>query len=227
MKKVRVTTAILAMAFISLSAMSCRDNKKGENDSMHSDLPAGKAGMREEGHHNNSMMDNNDSIMNHDSSMMDRSKMDSSNNMMDSNMQNPDAKQVLADYMVLKDALVATDESAAAKAGKKLESTLKGFNVSSYTSDQQKELKDIIEDATEHAEHIGKSKIDHQREHFKTLSKDITDMVAITGTANTLYEQFCPMYDGGSAWLSMTKDVKNPYYGSKMLNCGRVQKEIN
>ncbi|EKF53808.1 hypothetical protein I215_15663, partial [Galbibacter marinus] len=48
-----------------------------------------------------------------------------------------------------------------------------------------------------------------------------------TGTENTLYQQFCPMYDGGSAWLSLSKDIKNPYYGSQMLNCGKVQKEIN
>jgi hypothetical protein len=96
----------------------------------------------------------------------------------------------------------------------------------SYTKEQQKELADIIEDATEHAEHISESEIDHQREHFKTLSKDITDMVAITGTKSTLYEQFCPMYDKGSAWLSTSKEVKNPYYGSRMLKCGKVQKTI-
>lgn len=221
MKKVRVTTAIMAMAFVSLTAMSCRDNKKGDgNDSMHSE-------MQEEGHHDNSMMDHNDSIMDHDSSMMDHNNMDTSNNMMDSASQTSDAKQVLADYMSLKDALVADNKDNAAAAGKKLESTLNGFNVSSYTAAQQKELKDIIADAKEHAEHIGKSEMDHQREHFKTLSQDITDMVAITGTKTTLYQQFCPMYDGGSAWLSMSKDVKNPYYGSKMLNCGKVQKEIN
>jgi hypothetical protein len=35
------------------------------------------------------------------------------------------------------------------------------------------------------------------------------------------------MYDGGSAWLSMEEDIKNPYYGSQMLNCGKVQREIN
>lgn len=210
-KKVRLTTAIMAMAFISLTAMSCNEGKKGEsNEAMPSEMSS------EEAHHH----DGADSAMNHDS-------MDTSKDMMDSDMQNSDAKQVLTDYMVLKDALVATDEAAAAKAGNKLESTLKGFNVSRYTAEQQKELKDIIDDAMEHAEHIGKSEIDHQREHFKTLSKDITDMVAITGTENTLYQQFCPMYDNGSAWLSMNKEVKNPYYGSKMMNCGKVQKEIN
>ena len=95
-----------------------------------------------------------------------------------------------------------------------------------HTKEQQEELADIIEDATEHAEHIAESAIDHQREHFKTLSKDITDMVAITGTKNTLYQQFCPMYDKGSAWLSTNNEIRNPYYGSRMLKCGKVQKTI-
>lgn len=207
MKKARVTTAILAMAFVSLTAMSCKDSKKEDSqDAMHSE-------MNEEGHHDDSSMDND--------------KMSASNDMMDSNAQTSDAKQILADYMMLKDALVATNKEDAAKAGKKLESTLNGFDVSSYTSEEQTELKDIIADAKEHAEHIGKSEMDHQREHFKTLSKDIMDMVAITGTETTLYQQFCPMYDGGSAWLSMEKEIRNPYYGSKMMACGKVQREIN
>src|SRR5699024_12597967 len=101
---------------------------------------------------------------------------------------------ILADYMTLKDALVATDESASAKAGKQLENTLKSFDVSSYTPEQQKELKDIIEVATEHAEHISRSDVAHQREHFQMLTKDNTDMIEIIGTDNTLYQQYCPMY---------------------------------
>ncbi len=136
------------------------------------------------------------------------------------------AKQVMADYMTLKNALVATDQAVAAKAGNKMVGSLKSFDMSGYTAEQQTELKDIIVDATEHAEHIGKSEMDHQREHFKTLSKDVMDMVAITGNDATLYQQFCPMYDKGSAWLSMEKDIKNPYYGSKMMTCGKVEKEI-
>ncbi|MCK7591296.1 DUF3347 domain-containing protein [Subsaxibacter sp. CAU 1640] len=207
MKKVKVTTAILAMAFVSLTAMSCKDGKKeNSEDAMHSEM-------------NHDEM-NHDEGMNHD-------EMTVSNDSMDSNAQTTDAKQVLADYMTLKEALVATNKDDAAKAGKKLENTLNGFDVNSYTAEQQTELKDIIADAKEHAEHIGKSEMDHQREHFKTLSKDMMDMVAITGTENTLYQQFCPMYDGGSAWLSMEKEIKNPYYGSKMMACGKVQKEIN
>ncbi|WP_010136800.1 DUF3347 domain-containing protein [Ochrovirga pacifica] len=141
-------------------------------------------------------------------------------------MQDVKTEAILSDYLSLKDALVADDSKKSAQNGSKLAASLKAFDTSSYTAEQQKELADIIEDATEHAEHITKSAIGHQREHFKTLSKDIIDMVAISGTTSKLYEQFCPMYGDGSTWLSLSKDVKNPYYGSKMLKCGSVIKTI-
>lgn len=144
------------------------------------------------------------------------------------NAQSNDIKSeaILSDYFTLKDALVGDDAKKAAQSGTKLVASLKAFDMSKYSKEQKKDLADIIEDATEHAEHISKSPIDHQREHFKTLSKDMTDLVAITGTKSTLYEQFCPMYDKGSAWLSTSKEVRNPYYGSGMLKCGKVQKTI-
>lgn len=207
MKKVRVTATILAMAFLSLSAMSCKDDKKDNSDeTMHTEINHGE--------------------MNHEDGM-DHDDMNASNDIKDSNAQTSDAKQVMTDYMTLKNALVATNKEDAAKAGKKLEGTLNGFNASIYTAEQQKELKDIITDAKEHAEHIGKSEMENQRKHFKMLSKDLMVMVTITGTETTLYQQFCPMYDGGGTWLSMEKEIKNPYFGSKMMACGKVQKEIN
>ena len=155
---------------------------------------------------------------------MDHSKMDHGKMM--HSKSDAKAEAILNNYFNLKDALVADDTQKAAQEGTKLTVSLRAFDTSNYTAEEQKELADIIEDATEHAEHIGKSEMDHQREHFKTLSKDVSDLVAITGTKNTLYEQFCPMYDDGSAWLSMNEEVKNPYYGSKMLSCGKTVKTI-
>ena len=153
--------------------------------------------------------------------------MDSSKNMAMNNSQNAMAEAILKDYFNLKDALVGDENDKAKMLGGTLAKSLGNLDKSTYSESQQKELTDIIEDATEHAEHISESDIKHQREHFKILSKDITDMVAITGTATKLYEQFCPMYDGGTAWLSTKKEVRNPYYGSSMLKCGKVQREIN
>jgi hypothetical protein len=137
------------------------------------------------------------------------------------------AKQVVADYMSLKNALVATNNDDAKKAGLAMGVSLNSFDMSKYTAPQQKDLKDIIADAKENAEHISESKMDHQREHFKVLTKDITDMIAITGADGKVYQMFCPMYDGGSNWLSESKEVKNPYYGSKMMTCGSMKKELN
>ena len=156
-------------------------------------------------------------------------KMDDKEDMAMDNSQDAKAEAILKDYFNLKDALVNDDNSKAKELGNTLAQSLKSFDASSYSDSGQNELNDIIEDATEHAEHIGESDIAHQREHFKTLSKDMTDMVAITGTSMTIYEQYCPMYDNnkGGAWLSMNEEIRNPYFGAQMLKCGKVQREIN
>lgn len=159
-------------------------------------------------------------------SNMDHSKMKMNNGKMMSMKSDAKAEAILGDYFNLKDALVGDDSKKAAIAGSKLAISLKAFSASKYSAADKKELADIVDDATEHAEHISKSPIDHQREHFKTLSKDISDLVAITGTKIKLYEQFCPMYQKGSTWLSKSNEVRNPFYGSKMLTCGKVQRTI-
>ncbi len=160
------------------------------------------------------------------SNEMHQENVNADGEIVDGNEQNSKATAILNEYLSIKDALVEDSTEGAADAGSKLVSALEGFDVSSYSDSEQTELKDIILDAKEHAEHISESPMEHQREHFKTLSKDVTDMVAITGTEQKLYEQFCPMYDKGSAWLSASNEVKNPYYGSKMLTCGKVEKVI-
>ncbi|BAO55206.1 DUF3347 domain-containing protein [Nonlabens marinus] len=205
MKMMKQNVMIAGLALVLFSATACKDGNKNE--------PA--APMSNE-MHQKSMDD-----------MMDDKPMNEDDEIAMNNGQDAKAEAILTDYFKLKDALVNDDNAKAKELGASLATTLGKLDISEYTDTQQSDLKDIVEDAVEHAEHISESDITHQREHFKVLSKDVTDMVAITGTENTLYQQFCPMYDGGSAWLSTSKDVKNPYYGSKMLTCGKVQKEIN
>ncbi len=93
-----------------------------------------------------------------------------------------------------------------------------------------KVYEDVEDDAKEHAAHISANadKIDHQREHFETLSKDVYDLVKAFPAGQTLYQAHCPMYnDGkGAIWLSETKAIKNPYYGKKMITCGSVKETI-
>lgn len=210
MKKSKLSIGIMAIVLVIFTMTSCKDNKQDQKSVQenHSEMNA------EEDH---SKMNHDNTDGHHDNEKKEMAMRGEGN-----------SQTILNDYFNLKDALVADDNAKAKKLGVTLATSIGNLDVSSNFSDTQKtDLKDIIEDAVEHAEHISESDIKHQREHFKILSKDVTDMVAITGTENTLYQQFCPMYDGGSAWLSMSKDIKNPYYGSKMLKCGKVQREIN
>ncbi len=142
---------------------------------------------------------------------------------------NSATEAVIDNYLKVKNALVADNQEEAAKAGGMLVTDFEEFDKTSYSSKEQEELTDIIEDAKEHAEHISESPMEHQREHFDILSKDIIDMIAITGTDKKLYQDFCPMYNNnkGAQWLSSTEEIKNPYFGSKMMDCGEIQKQIN
>ena len=44
-----------------------------------------------------------------------------------------------------------------------------------------------------------------------------------------LYLEYCPMANGntGGYWLSNEKEIRNPYFGDKMLKCGSVKETIN
>lgn len=139
-------------------------------------------------------------------------------------------KAIVDDYLLLKNALTADKSQEAASAGKALESTIKNFDKSALTVEQKKMFDEVESDAREHAEHIGANagKIEHQREHFAMLSKDIYDLVKALGSGQPLYQDFCPMYNKGKGaiWLSETKEIANPYYGKKMYTCGQVKAEI-
>lgn len=137
---------------------------------------------------------------------------------------------IVKDYLAIKNALVADNDKAAASAGKQLFSTLKNVDMKSIPANKHQQYMEIAENASENAEHIGDNtgKIAHQREHLASLSKDVSDLIALFGTTQKLYQDYCPMYnDGkGAVWISEAKAIKNPYYGNQMLTCGSVKKEF-
>ncbi len=137
---------------------------------------------------------------------------------------------IITNYLALKDAFVEDNSRKAADYGKRLFDAFKKFDISTQSKAQQKELTDIIEDAAEHAEHISKNSgnIEHQREHFETLSTDLKDLIVITGSDRNLYQIYCPMYNkpDGATWLSSSEVINNPYLGNKMMKCGSIKHEI-
>lgn len=139
-------------------------------------------------------------------------------------------KEMVENYLQLKNALSKDNSNEAAMAGKALADGFGKFDKSSLTTAQKKPFEDIADDAHEMSEHIGESagKLPHQREHFDMLSKDMIDLVKLFGAGRPLFVDHCPMYNNnrGADWLSETKGIKNPYLGTKMPTCGSVREEL-
>jgi len=66
------------------------------------------------------------------------------------------------------------------------------------------------------------------RAEFIQISSHLIESAKSHGYDETLFVQFCPMADSnkGASWLSKSKDILNPYFGSKMLKCGSVKDTI-
>jgi hypothetical protein len=139
--------------------------------------------------------------------------------------------EIVSSYLKLKNALVKDDSKGAASAGKALYATFNKVNSNSILDKKLKnKYNDIVADAKEHVKHIGDNagKMDHQREYFALLSKDVQDLIKTFGTNQKLYQDYCPMYNEGKSgyWISETKEIRNPYFGSEMLNCGRIVENV-
>src|SRR5690554_3812217 len=136
-------------------------------------------------------------------------------------------KQVFEDYILLKDALVNDDPTSAQQAGKQIDQSLKKVDMKLLTDEKahnhwmtiQKELKTSA-NAIKNS-----SDIATQRGHFKHLSAHMISSVQLFGINQKVYIEFCPMADGdkGAYWLSLEKEIRNPYYGEAMLKCGEVE----
>ena len=72
------------------------------------------------------------------------------------------------------------------------------------------------------------SEIEEQRTLFSDVTEKMTGIVNESITAGEVYQQFCPMAfnNEGGYWLSTEEEIRNPYFGDRMLRCGRVTETI-
>ena len=137
---------------------------------------------------------------------------------------------IFQEYLLMKDALTADDFSKAKKSAVTLQTALSKIEMSLFTGKAHtiwmKHSKKIQE-ALNHTQHY--NTIEEVRKAFQTISEG---MIAITNSFKpndkAIYVEHCPMADGnkGADWLSMEKEIKNPYFGKKMLKCGEVKATI-
>ena len=138
-------------------------------------------------------------------------------------------KAVFDSYFSLKDALVKTDGTVASAKAKDLQTAINAVKMDKLAMDVHTVWMKVLNDLKEDAEHINGTKdISHQRDHFMSLSKNMYELIKVAKPTETVYYQFCPMANDGKGanWLSKENGIKNPYYGSQMLTCGRTVETI-
>ncbi|MBN8856879.1 MAG: DUF3347 domain-containing protein [Sphingobacteriales bacterium] len=119
--------------------------------------------------------------------------------------------RLLNEYYSIKDALVNSDAGAASAAITALQQTVKAENHFAQ--------KEVLAGTVDK---LAKSKaIEKQRAAFNDVSAILWKIVQDSDkVSETVYYQYCPMKK--AYWLSEAPAIKNPYYGSAMLTCGKV-----
>lgn len=138
-------------------------------------------------------------------------------------------KAVFDNYFAVKDALVKTDGNTASIKATELLSAINTVKMETLTTDEHTVWMKVLKTIKEDAEHIADTKdAEHQRDHFNTLSKNFYDLIKVSKQETPTYLLHCPMANEGKGadWLSKENTVKNPYYGSMMLSCGKVVETI-
>lgn len=126
-------------------------------------------------------------------------------------VQKQDLNNVITQYMTLKDAFVASDAQAAQTAAKALKTSLMAAKLDA----------EILESNNKIA---ASNDLKTQRAAFKELTSQLILVIKNASKSQTVYVQYCPM--ASANWLSLSEEIRNPYYGDMMLKCGKVQEEL-
>ena len=123
--------------------------------------------------------------------------------------------QLLHSYYDIKNALVAGNANTASASAEQFLKTANGVD---YKVISEGNINTLLKDATA----ISESKdLKEQRMHFANLSTNMFIAAkAVKLTTEPIYYTYCPMKK--AYWLSSESVIKNPYFGSAMLTCGKV-----
>jgi len=138
---------------------------------------------------------------------------------------------VYSQYLNYKDALAADNLEQAFEAASLLQSRLSEIDMALFTGKSHDAWMQHSRDMENRLQHLPHLKtIEELRKTFQHVSEAMIALtLAFTPLDQTLYVQHCPMVDNnkGADWLSLDKEIINPYFGKSMLTCGEVTMTIN
>ncbi len=133
------------------------------------------------------------------------------------------------DYIALKNAFVASDLTTAKVKARDLAVRLGGADMNAMGAAHDAWMQQAIP-VQRIAERIANAAdLEAAREGFSELTTPMVNAVKVLGDGGReLYVQHCPMaFDhAGANWVSLEREIRNPYFGDKMLTCGKVMEEL-
>lgn len=136
---------------------------------------------------------------------------------------------ILERYFFVKDALVKSDAKTTAMEATNLLKSIQAIESKNLSTEEQSIWKKVKMDLAVYTGKIVENNdLTIQRENFSLLSGTIYRLAKGSKMNVPVYYQHCPMYNKGKGanWLSKEEAIKNPYYGSQMLTCGKVQEVL-
>lgn len=132
-------------------------------------------------------------------------------------------------YFLVKNALVKSDGNSAATNTTALLSLINAVKMEELAKDVHIVWMKVLKNLKADSKAISETKdIKIQRDYFDTLSVNMYQLIKISKPETPIYYQNCPMANDGKGanWLSKENAIKNPYYGSMMLTCGKTIETI-
>lgn len=137
---------------------------------------------------------------------------------------------LVTNYLDLKNALVESSAESSQTAASQLLANIKAFDSSDLPDEQKDFYESRVNAMRNDLRFIAQNnELEKQRDHFTVVTKNTYALAKAADSGQTLYYQYCPMAfdNNGGYWLSAQEEIRNPYFGDKMLKCGRVTETIN
>jgi len=138
-------------------------------------------------------------------------------------------KTIFENYFALKDALVKSDGKLVSTLAKDVLANINSVKMEKLSSEEHTVWMKVMSSLKSNTEKIAATTIiEKQRVVFMDLSANFYALLKVSKQDYSIYYQNCPMYNDGKGanWLSKENAVKNPYYGSQMLTCGKTVETI-
>lgn len=138
---------------------------------------------------------------------------------------------IFTSYVVMKDAFVASNGEAIKQEADKVMNAIGRADITLLTGAAKNDWMTYQQSLKNNLKAIqGSADIEGQRTAFKIFSEYLYKTIKAYGLGGTIaYYEYCPMAfnNSGAYWLSDNAEIRNPYFGDKMLNCGSVEEELH